>query len=132
MSTSRRDFLTTSADALGAFIAHPEIALARSQQPGQASPVFTPIRRNIGYFTMRGGTIGYLATPSAVVVVDSQFPTEAKACLDGLNQRSNNHGVDLLINTHHHGDHTGGNISFRGVAKKVVGHQMAAEHMKHP
>src|SRR4030095_16246049 len=66
------------------------------------------------------------------VVVDSQFPPEAKACLDGLNQRTNNHGVDLLINTHHHGDHSAGNISFRGVAKKVVAHQMAAEHMKNP
>ena len=131
MSTSRRDFLTTSAAALGALIARPSLARALAQ-PGQASPVFTPIRRNIGYFTMRGGTIGYLANSSAVVVVDSQFPAEAKACLDGLNQRTNNHGVDLLINTHHHGDHTGGNISFRGVAKKVVAHQTAAEHMKNP
>ena len=95
MSTSRRDFLATSAAALGALITRPSLGRALAQ-PGQASPVFTPIRRNIGYFTMRGGTIGYLANSSAVVVVDSQFPPEAKACLDGLNQRTNNHGVDLM------------------------------------
>jgi len=81
---------------------------------------------------MRGGTIGYLVNPGAVVVVDSQFPAEATACLAGLNERSSNRGVDFLINTHHHGDHSGGNISFRGVAKKVVSHEKAAEHMKNP
>jgi glyoxylase-like metal-dependent hydrolase (beta-lactamase superfamily II) len=132
MSTSRRDFLSTSAAAaLGAMLAHP--ALARTwQAQGQAQPVFTPIRRNVGYYTMRGGTIGYLVDPNGVVVVDSQFPAEAKACLDGLNQRSGNRPVDLLINTHHHGDHSGGNISFRGSAKKVVAHKMADEHMRNP
>jgi glyoxylase-like metal-dependent hydrolase (beta-lactamase superfamily II) len=40
--------------------------------------------------------------------------------------------VDWLINTHHHGDHTGGNIAFKGIAKKVVAHEKAAEHMRQP
>src|SRR5690349_16306566 len=52
--------------------------------------------------------------------------------MQGLNERSGNRPVDLLINTHHHGDHTGGNIAFRGNAKKVVAHAKAAEHMKMP
>ena len=98
----------------------------------QATPVFTPIRRNVGYFTMRGGTIGYLINSTGVVVVDSQFPAEAKVCLDGLNERSKNLPVALLINTHHHHDHSDGNLSFRGVAKKVVSHARAAELMKAP
>lgn len=127
MSTSRRDFLSTSAAALAAVIARP--ALVRAW-PRQAGPVFTPIRRNIGFFTMRGGTIGYMVNPGAVVVIDSQFPAEAKACLDGLNERSGSRPVDFLINTHHHGDHTAGNISFKGAAKKVVAHKMADEHMR--
>jgi cyclase len=130
MSTSRRDFLATSAAAaLGAALGRPHILRAWQ---GQAQPVFTPIRRNVGFFTMRGGTIGYLVNPTAVVVVDSQFPPEAKACLEGLNSRSGNRPVDFLINTHHHGDHSGGNVSFRGAAKKVVSHEKAAEHMKMP
>jgi cyclase len=130
MPTTRRDFLASSAAAaLAAAIGRP--SLARAWQ-GQAQPAFTPIRRNVGYFTMRGGTIGYLVNPGGVVVVDSQFPPEAKACLDGLNSRSNNRPVDFLINTHHHGDHSGGNISFRGAAKKVVAHVKADEHMRQP
>ena len=134
MSVSRRDFLATSAAAAAAgIVGRPLFALGwQGVQAPPPQPVFTAIRRNVGYFTMRGGTIGYLVNPGAVVVVDSQFPAEATACLTGLNERSGNRGVDFLINTHHHGDHSGGNISFRGVAKKVVSHAKAAEHMRNP
>lgn len=131
MSFTRRDFLATSAAAAAAgIVGRPLIGNAFQAQAPQ--PVFTPIRRNVGFFTMRGGTIGYLVNPGAVVVVDSQFPAEATACLNGLNERSSNRGVDFLINTHHHGDHSGGNLSFRGVAKKVVSHVKADEHMRQP
>jgi glyoxylase-like metal-dependent hydrolase (beta-lactamase superfamily II) len=131
MHLTRREFLATSAAAAAAGTLGRSAVLPLWQQQ-QAQAVFTPIRRNVGFFTMRGGTIGYLVNPGAVAVVDSQFPAEATACLAGLNQRSNNRGVDLLINTHHHGDHSGGNISFRGAARKVVAHAQAAAHMKQP
>ena len=131
MSLSRREVLATSAAAaVAGKLVHPAFALAQQGQAPQ--PVFTPIRRNVGIFTMRGGTIGWLVNPGAVVAVDSQFAAEATACLNGLNERSGNRPVDFLINTHHHGDHTGGNISFRGSAKKVVAHAKADEHMRQP
>ena len=130
MSTTRREFLATSAAAaLAAALGQPRVALAWQQAQ---QPAFTPIRRNVGFFTMRGGTIGYLVSPGAVAVVDSQFPAEAAACLNGLKAQSGNRPVDFLINTHHHGDHSGGNISFRGSAKKVVAHVKADEHMRQP
>lgn len=130
MSTSRREFLASSAAAvLLGTLGRPVFAQSLFQEP---QPVFTPLRRNVGYFTMRGGTIGWLVNQGGVVVVDSQYPAEGKACLDGLNARSGNRPVDFLVNTHHHGDHTGGNVSFRGAAKKVVAHAQAAEHMHSP
>ncbi len=128
MSPTRRDFLATSAaTALGLTLGRPISALARQ---GQAQPVFTPIRRNVGTFTMRGGTVGWLVNARGVAVVDTQFPAEARALLDGLQSRSNNRGVDVLINTHHHGDHTSGNPVFRGVARRVVAHTMADQHLR--
>ena len=131
MSLSRRDFLATSAlAALAGTLGRP--SLLRAFQGQAPQPVFTPIRRNVGFFTMRGGTVGFLVNPGGVAVVDSQFPNEAKALLSGLNERSGNRPVDLLINTHHHGDHTGGNAVFRGVAKKVVAHAKADEHLRQP
>jgi glyoxylase-like metal-dependent hydrolase (beta-lactamase superfamily II) len=134
MTTSRRDFLATSTlAAIAAALGRSRTAYAFSGlQPPQAQPVWTPIRRNVGFFTMQGGTIGYLAAPGATVVVDSQFPAPATAFLDGMRQKGSKMPVDLLINTHHHGDHTGGNISFRGSVKSVVAHEKAAEHMRNP
>lgn len=130
MSPTRRDFLVSSAALAVAGAVRPSFAFARQAQ--EAQPVFTPIRGNVGYFTMRGGTMGYLVNDDAVAVVDSQFPAEATACIAGLDQRSGGRAVDCLVNTHHHGDHTGGNISFRGKAKHVVAHAKAAEHMHNP
>jgi glyoxylase-like metal-dependent hydrolase (beta-lactamase superfamily II) len=143
MSLSRREFLVRSSAAV-ALTSFAQTAIARAMQQSQQqpppagaapqapqwTPAFTDIRRNVGFYTGRGGTIGYLIDKGAVVVVDSQFPDSAKACLDGLQERSKNHGVDLLINTHHHGDHTGGNIAFKGVAKRVLAHERAVELQK--
>ena len=130
MSATRRDFLAAStAAALGAALGRPLSLLAQQAQP-QPQPLFTPIRRNVGTFTMRGGTVGWLVNAGGVAVVDSQFPAEARALLDGLQVRSKNRGVDVLINTHHHGDHTSGNPVFRGVARRVVAHGMADQHMR--
>ena len=127
MPPSRRDFLSASAAAaLAAALGRPLSALG-AQQP---QPLFTPVRRNVGTFTMRGGTIGWLVNARAVAVVDTQFPAEARALIDGLQARSNNRGVDVLLNTHHHGDHTSGNPIFRGVARRVVAHGMADQHMR--
>jgi glyoxylase-like metal-dependent hydrolase (beta-lactamase superfamily II) len=87
-----------------------------------APPKFEDVRRNVGVFTMRGGTIGWLVNRDAVAVVDTQFPETASACVDGLKQKASNRGIDTVFNTHHHGDHTGGNAVFRGAAKRLIAH----------
>ena len=132
---SRRDFLAGSVALVGGAVVRPSIAHGwqqpqTPQQPPPVTPVFTEIRRNVGFFTGRGGTIGYLIDPSAVVVVDSQYPDAAKLCLDGLNERSKNLGVTLLVNTHHHDDHTLGNATFKPSTKRILSHAQAAELMK--
>lgn len=130
MHPSRRRFLATSAAAAAGALFRP---VAGWSLPSPFAPRdFTAIRRNVGFFTMRGGTIGYLVNGGGVAVVDSQFPEQAQACIDGLNERSGGRPVDVLINTHHHGDHTAGNVAFRGVAQNVVAHRQAADHMRNP
>jgi len=127
MPFNRRDFLAASAAmTAGAILGRP----LRGFPWQTAQPVFTTVRRNVGTFTMRGGTVGWLVNPRGVAVVDTQFPAEARALLAGLQERSGNRGVDVLLNTHHHGDHTGGNGVFRGVARRVVAHGMADQHMR--
>jgi glyoxylase-like metal-dependent hydrolase (beta-lactamase superfamily II) len=82
-------------------------------------PEFTPLRRNVGLFTARGGSIGWLAAPDALAVVDTQFADTAALCLAGLPGRASR-TIDVVLNTHHHGDHTSGNGVFKPVAKTIV------------
>lgn len=82
---------------------------------------FISIRNNVGYYTNRGGTIGWLVNNDAIVVVDSQFADTAASCIKGLNTM-NTSSIDALINTHHHGDHTGGNIVFKPLVDRIVAH----------
>ena len=118
MTISRRTFLASTALV-------PAIRLAARQAPASQPPpsvTFTPLRRDVGVFTGRGGTIGWLITPEAVVLVDSQFPDTATLCLEGVKSRSKRQ-IDLLINTHHHGDHTAGNIVFKPETPHILAHE---------
>jgi cyclase len=88
-----------------------------------------PLRRGVGYYTERGGTIGYLLTAEHMVVVDTQFPEQAGNLITEL-QAVNAGRLDLLINTHHHGDHTGGNIAFKDMVDVHVAHANARANQK--
>ncbi|HEY6901889.1 MAG TPA: MBL fold metallo-hydrolase, partial [Puia sp.] len=79
------------------------------------------LRNNVGIFYERGGTIAYLLSPQGIVVVDSEFPDQAGHLIDELKKQPAA-SFELLINTHHHGDHTGGNIAFKDLVKKVAAH----------
>ena len=83
---------------------------------------FKPLRNNVGYFTEQGGTIGWLNSKEGYVVVDAQFPNSAAHVIEEL-KKLGDQPFKYLINTHHHGDHTAGNIAFKGLAKNVVAHQ---------
>ena len=79
------------------------------------------LRDDLGIFTEKGGTIAFLFTKEGIVVVDSQFPEQSQHLIDELKKR-NDKPFRLLINTHHHGDHTSGNISFKGIVPHVLAH----------
>lgn len=115
---NRRDFIIQSS----LLTAGTAFALPRFLRGFKQAEVFTPLRRNVGIFQGRGGTIGWLADQNAVIAVDSQFPGSANDFLNGIGEYSSV-PVDMLINTHHHGDHTGGNSTFRGVLDDIVAHE---------
>jgi glyoxylase-like metal-dependent hydrolase (beta-lactamase superfamily II) len=83
---------------------------------------FVPLRNNVGIFTERGGTIAWLINQDGVAVVDTQFPENAQNCINRIKEESSN-PFKLLFNTHHHGDHSGGNIAFKGMVEKVIAHE---------
>lgn len=87
--------------------------------PKGPSTLFQPLRRGAGYFTGRGGTIGWLSSKDALVAVDTQFPETASLFLAGVPERGRR-DMDVVFNTHHHADHTSGNPTFKPVAKQIV------------
>jgi len=126
---NRRTFVFSSAtDAVGLAVGRrPAWAQAPAAPPVTA---FTELRRGVGCFTGSGGTIGYLVNGDGAMAVDSQFMNTAEVCVAGLKQRAPK-GIAMLLNTHHHGDHTGGNAAFKPEVKRIVSHaNCAAWHRK--
>ena len=89
---------------------------------GQSEYQMTPLRNKVGIFSERGGTIGWMISKEGLVVVDTQFPEQAGHLIKEIRNTSDKK-IDLLINTHHHGDHSAGNIAFKGLVNKVVAHE---------
>ncbi len=87
------------------------------------------LRKNVGIFTERGGTIGFYIGKEGTVVIDAQFPDTAPHLIADLQQRSSQ-PFTYLLNTHHHGDHTSGNIAFKGIVKHVVAHDNSLINQK--
>lgn len=92
------------------------------QIPADAAFKMDYLQGNVGYFTERGGTIGWMIEDGHLVVVDTQFPDQSQNVVDSLMSNGGNH-IDLLINTHHHGDHTAGNIIYKNLTDRIVAHE---------
>lgn len=124
---NRRNFVHTTGLTLGALTLSSKELLAAmfAQNPYKMKD----LRGGVGVFTERGGTIAYLVTPSGIAVVDSQFPEQSTHLIGELKKLSDK-PIQLLINTHHHGDHSGGNISFKGIAEHVVAHANSLKNQK--
>jgi cyclase len=114
----RRQFIQHTALGFGALtIADQQILKALFEDPWKIKM----LTDQVGIFTERGGTIAFLLSDEGIIVVDSQFPDQSKHLIDELKKRSEK-PFRLLINTHHHGDHSGGNISFKGLVENVLAH----------
>ena len=121
----RRQFIQNSALAAALLAFYKGDAFANPLRAYQ----FKPLRNNVGIFTEQGGTIAWLNGSSGFVAVDSQFPASAGHVIEEL-KKLGDKPFKYLLNTHHHGDHTAGNIAFKGLAEHVVAHQNSLVNQK--
>lgn len=127
---NRRSFLTQASRLAAAGFAAPLWTHAASWAwPMGISGDLHLLRGKVGYFTKRGGTIGYYHSPEAIAIVDTQFLDTAPLLLTALRELGEA-PIDLLVNTHHHADHTGGNMVFKDIAKTHVAHFNACKNLE--
>jgi cyclase len=74
-----------------------------------------------------GGNVGVRVTPEGVILIDDKFPRNFTEIQELVAQVSDQ-PVRYVINTHHHGDHAGGNVEYINIAE-IIAHQNARDNM---
>ena len=80
----------------------------------------------------QGGAIGVLTGPDGVLMVDSQFAPLTEKIVAAIKQVSNGAPIKFLINTHVHGDHTGGNENLGKMGVTIFAREELRERLAHP
>lgn len=74
-----------------------------------------------------GGNIGVRLTSEGVILIDDKFPQDFQE-IRSLVAEVTDLPVRYVVNTHHHGDHSGSNAGFLQIAE-VITHKNARENM---
>ena len=115
-------------------LAAASLPLAHAQQPIDFSKVqikTTKLADNFYTLEGQGGTISVLTGPDGVLLVDAQFaPLTDKlvAAVRAVSDRP----IRFLINTHVHGDHTGGNENFAKLGALIFSRDQLRERLYRP
>jgi glyoxylase-like metal-dependent hydrolase (beta-lactamase superfamily II) len=96
---------------------------ARQNQGDDVEIKITHVAGNIYMLQGRGGNIGVSAGEDGILVVDDQFDYLSAKIKDAI-KTIHPGEIKYLFNTHHHGDHTGGNKNFGGEATIIAHHNV--------
>ena len=79
----------------------------------------------------QGGTIGVLTGPDGVFMVDDQFAPLTDKIVASIKQISNM-PIKFVVNTHVHGDHTGGNENLGKMGVVILARETLRNRLAHP
>lgn len=77
---------------------------------------------NIYYLEGQGGNIGVSIGDDGIFLIDDQFAPLSEKILDALEDLSDE-PLRFVLNTHHHGDHTGGNANLAAEGAVIIAHE---------
>jgi len=86
------------------------------------------VNENLHVLFGAGGNIAVLTGPEGTVMVDDQFAQLSEKISASINSISTN-PIKYLINTHWHGDHTGGNSNFAKKGATIIAHDNVRERL---
>lgn len=87
------------------------------------------ITNNIYMLEGQGGNIGLLVSDDGILMIDSQFGRLTPQILTAISALSDK-PITLLANTHHHGDHTGGNENLAATGTQIIAHDNVYTRIK--
>ena len=86
-------------------------AVAQQRDFSKVQIKVVPVAKNISMLEGSGGNIGVSVGSDGILIVDDQFAPLAEK-IEAALQKLNPGKLKFVLNTHHHGDHTGGNANF--------------------
>lgn len=86
------------------------------------------VRENVYMITGPGGNIGVFVGREGLYVIDDKFARNSEAIMQALKAISPK-PVRFVINTHYHGDHSGGNEAFKQAGATILAHENVRQRM---
>lgn len=77
-----------------------------------------------------GGNVGLFLGKDGAVMIDDQYANVSEKIMAVVDSLSDN-ALKYLINTHWHGDHTGGNAFFANQGATIIAHENVRERLSH-
>lgn len=109
-------------------------AFAQAQGPPDFSKVEIKATRIADtFYTLegQGGTIGVLVGPDGVFMVDTQFAPLSEKIAAAI-KRITPEPIKFVVNTHLHGDHTGGDVNFGKMGATIISREELRFRLAHP
>lgn len=106
---------------------------AQAPQPDFSKVQIKTTKISDNFYTLegQGGTIGVLVGPDGVFMVDSEFAPLSEKIAAAIHQISDK-PIRFMVNTHVHGDHTGGNANFAKMGVTIFARDELRYRLAHP
>jgi cyclase len=106
---------------------------AQAPQPDFSKVEIKTTKISNTFYTLegQGGTIGVLVGPDGIFMVDSQFAPLSQKIAAAIHQISDK-PIRFMVNTHVHGDHTGGNENFAKMGATIFARDELRYRLVHP
>ena len=114
------------------------LVLAAALAYAQGAPDFSKVQIKTtkiadSFYTLegQGGTIGVLVGPDGVFMVDTQFAPLSEKIAAAVKQLTPQ-PIKFIVNTHVHGDHTGGDENFGKMGATIISREELRYRLAHP
>ena len=102
------------------------IAWSQNQQPAQLAT--QKVTDSLYVITGSGGNVAFMPTSEGVILIDDKFAQDAPQ-IQAQVKSVTDKPIKYVLNTHQHGDHTGGNAALLAMNAQILIHKNARANM---